>query len=131
LFNAGLQRGNEKKSDYALRMERALYVKKWSPTATPLLSDRKIRNSLIHMDEHLAKALTRANTGWLIDSAIERRDQFTAAEHGLSIGFCRAYVAADDVILHLDHEISMSGLRNEAARVLAEVWGIDAKTGSR
>jgi hypothetical protein len=97
-----------------------------SAVPVQVLSDRKIRNSLVHIDEKLAAALRAPKTGWFIDVAIGRRDQFSAAEHGIDIGFCRTYISSEDKILHLGNEISISDLRNEAVGILATVFGIES-----
>jgi hypothetical protein len=124
LFNDGPKSARENSASYQLRLDRLAYVKRHCANiSTTVLENRKIRNSLVHVDEYLARELAKApNTGWMIDSAIGRRDQFTAPP-GISIGFCRMYIASEDVLLHLGNEISIAALRAEAKGVLSAIWG--------
>jgi hypothetical protein len=123
LFNDGRRREGESTVAYKLRLDRVAYVRqRCSLIATAVLSNRKIRNSLTHIDEQLAKALTKENTGWFIDVAISRRDEFTPLKSGTQIAFCRTYIASEDVILHLGNEISLRSLRQEANDVLMAIW---------
>lgn len=126
LFNDSPKAHKENGATYKLRLERFSYVRrKCEGISTSVLSDRKIRNSLTHVDEHLAKALAQPKTGWIIDSAIGRRDQLTASQHGIEISFCRTYISAEDVLLHLGNEISVKNLRKEAVDVLMAVWNAE------
>lgn len=123
LFNDQSRMTNENSGTYQLRMGRLAYVKaKCQNISTAVLADRKIRNSLTHVDEYLAKKLSRPKTGWSIDSAFGRRDQFTAKQHGIDIAFCRTYISSEDVLIHFDNEISISALRAEAVNVLRAIW---------
>jgi len=122
LFNDSPKGKSESAAEYKCRAERVTYVKAGcAHVLVDVLADRKIRNSLTHIDEHLVKHLSQPNTGWYIDSAIGRRDQFTAP-NGLNIGFCRTYIASEDVLLHLGNEISIKRLRRQAKRVLSAIW---------
>jgi hypothetical protein len=67
--------------------------------------------------------MARPKTGWLVDAAIGRRDQFTAAHHGIKIAFCRTYIASEDVLVHFDNEISLAELRREANEVREAIYG--------
>jgi hypothetical protein len=123
LFNDSHRTTREREDEYQLRMKRVLYVKALcTQIETAILSNKSVRNRLTHIDEHLAREMKRPNTGWIIDSAIARRDQF-AAPDGLATAFCRTYIASEGVIAHLGHDISVAGLRQEANRVLGAVWG--------
>ena len=117
-----IERTKENAAAKALRAERVAYVKLHSRGQNiTVLNNKKVRNSLAHIDEYLASALRRQNTGWFIDVAIARRDQFVAP-NGILIGFCRCYIASEDVLLHLDNEISLSDLRREAVALLLSVF---------
>lgn len=129
LFNGSSQSQNENKYMYNLRMERFEYVKNFcslSSIETPTLSNRQLRNQLVHIDEYLVKAMREPNTGWVIDSAHAYRDQFSAP-NGLKIGFCRCFIASEEIILHLKSEISIPSLWEEASATLAAVFGIPQK----
>jgi hypothetical protein len=118
-----VRRAKENERDYKVRQNRISYVKSHCacfPTAG--LSNRKIRNSLTHIDEYLISAMKKPNTGWFVDCAIIRRDEFIPP-NGLQIGFCRTYISSEDVILHLGNEIVVSTLRQEAQNVLTAIWG--------
>jgi hypothetical protein len=122
LFNSGPKGDRENSGAYRLRLDRTGYVKqRCAQISTSVLANRKIRNSLTHVDEYLARELSRPNTGWIIDSAIARRDQFTPPG-GLQVGFCRTYISSEDVMLHLGNEISLRHLRDEATGVLRAIW---------
>ncbi len=109
---------------YKLRIERAEYVRRYtSGSAFPLLSNRKMRNALVHVDEYLDKALKASNTGWMIDSALAFRDELRPVDN-IKIGFCRSYIASEDVLVHLGQELSVSALRLESIEVLARVFGV-------
>jgi hypothetical protein len=124
LFNDGPKGTRENSTTYKLRLARVDYVKdKCKNTSVSVLPNKKIRNSLTHIDEYLARDLAKPKTGWFIDSAIPRRDQFTADQHGIQTAFCRTYISSEDVILHLDNEISLKSLREEANGVLGAIWG--------
>ena len=89
------------------------------------LRDRSVRNALTHIDERLADILTaEGNVGWFIDVAISARDEW-AAQEGITIGFCRSYIAGEDCILHLGQELNLSLLRHECVEVLAVVFGVE------
>jgi hypothetical protein len=123
LFNDGARGSKESSSAYKLRLSRIAYVQaKCASISTAVLSDRKVRNSLTHIEEYLAKAMKKERTGWFIDAAIWRRDEFSAKEHGIDVAFCRTYIASEDTIIHLGHEISLNALREEADGVLAAIW---------
>jgi hypothetical protein len=122
LFNDSPKSARENRAAYAQRLARVAYVRrKCSRISTALLQDRQIRNSLTHIDEHLAKALSKENTGWFIDCAILDREA-TSNPHGLDVAFCRSYISSENVILHLGHEISLTALRQEASGVLTAIW---------
>lgn len=124
LFNDSKRGKDEEAYLYRLRMERVGYVRRFCrERELSILANRKIRNSLTHIDEHLAKALRRPTTGWFIDAAIAARDQFTAAAHGITVAFCRTYISSEDMIIHLGNEIPLDKLRDEAIFVLAVVFG--------
>jgi hypothetical protein len=108
-----------------LRIERYNYVKRLCDAAniqTTILADKKVRNRLTHIDEHLVKALRKPNTGWLIDCAIAYRDQFTAPS-GVNVEFCRTFIVSEETIVHLDAEINVPRLHAEATSVLSAVFG--------
>jgi hypothetical protein len=122
LFNDAPKTSRENAASYKLRLDRLAYVKqRCAHIPHKVLANRKIRNSLVHVDEYLARELGKPNTGWMIDSAIGTRDQF-AAPPGIEIGFCRMYIASEDMLLHLGNEISIANLRKEAKGVLSTIW---------
>lgn len=126
LFDNSSRSGNETAATYKLRLERFEYIKNICATnsiTTSILSDRKVRNQLIHIDEYLAKNLRKPNTGWFIDVAVDSRDQFKNpnVKH---YGFCRSFIVSEEIILHFDNEISIPKLWQEATAVLAAAFGI-------
>jgi hypothetical protein len=124
LFNDNPKGARENAETYRLRLDRIAYVQaKCAGIAMAVLSDRKIRNSLTHIDEHLPRALSKPNTGWFIDIAATVREPMGPQQHGLAVGFCRTYIASEDIILHLDGEISVSDLKADSQAVLHAVWG--------
>jgi hypothetical protein len=125
LFNNSQKNSKENMEAFNLRLQRFNYVKRFCDTqsiSTSILSNRTVRNQLVHIDEHLVKALSKSNTGWFIDIAIAFRDQFSPPP-GIQMGYCRTFIASEEVILHLDNEISVPKLWDEAAAVLAVVFG--------
>lgn len=131
LFNDGKKGHKESNTAYDLRSERVRIVRDLCAAAgvdPATLKDRGVRNALTHLDEYLADALRRdANVGWAIDMALERRDEF-AASPGIKVGFCRCFIRSEDVLLHLDKQLSVAGLANECCAVLECVFGIAAPT---
>lgn len=122
LFNADPRGSRENAKAYQLRLERLAYVQLHCAGApTAVLSNRKARNALAHIDEYLVRELAKPHTGWMIDSAIARRDQFTAPP-GITTAFCRMYISSEDVLLHLGQEIPLTNLRTEAKAVLSAIW---------
>jgi hypothetical protein len=118
LFNDAPRGQRESSAAYKLRRSRLAYVKqKCGGIQISVLPNRQVRNSLVHIDEYLVRQMARPKTGWLVDSAIGRRDQFTAAHHGIVVAFCRTYIASEDVLVHFDNEISLTELRREANEV--------------
>ncbi len=125
LFNDSEKTSKENTHTYNLRMERFKYVKNFCAAqnvTVNILSDKAVRNRLVHIDEYLAKQLSKPNTGWFIDSAVAFRDQF-AAQNGAELQFCRSFIASEEIILHFDKEISTRKLWEEACAVLAVVFG--------
>lgn len=115
-------RSKENAAARALRSERVNYVKAETAKANiQVLNDRKVRNALVHMDEYLAVALRKPNTGWFIDMAVRSRSEFSPTS-GINVDFCRCYIGAEDVILHLGHEIKLSAVRQEASDILRLVF---------
>ena len=125
MFNNSERGRNESIRTYKARIERYEYVQsfcKFQGLHVSILTSRIVRNQMVHIDEHLEKALRKPNTGWFIDGAIAYRDQFSAPD-GISIQFCRTFIASEEVLLHLGNEIPIRGLWHEATAVLAAVWG--------
>ncbi|MBU6450074.1 MAG: hypothetical protein KGQ26_10695 [Rhodospirillales bacterium] len=126
LFNNSTKTVSENTQAYRLRLERYNYVRKFCENQSidiKILSNRKVRNQLVHIDDHLAKALGKPNTGWFIDVAVAFRDQFVCP-NGLELQFCRSFIVSEEVILHLENEISVRELWDEAWFVLGVVFGI-------
>lgn len=131
LFNKGHKGRQESEIAYTLRLERVEYVQslcsqqRFQPKT---LTNRKVRNSLTHLDERLADILTEnPNVGWFIDSAISKRDEFTPESKEIEVKFCRCYIISENKILHLDQELDIQELRQECKVILAIVFGIDKK----
>jgi hypothetical protein len=124
LFNDSDQRGGrEPVQAFDLRKLRNAYVQaQCGHLGLSILPDKDVRNKLTHMDEYLAVELERPDITWLIDIAIGRRDQFRPVNPRHSLGFCRSYIASEDIILHLGYEISLSGLEREAHMILHAMW---------
>lgn len=124
------KRDNEKSAAaYKLKLERFEYIKNICETnfiPVPILSNRKMRNELIHIDEYLFKNLRKPDTGWFIDVAIDSREQFKNPniKH---YGFCRSFIASEEIIIHFDNEISIPKLWHEATAVLAAAFGTPPK----
>jgi hypothetical protein len=125
MFNNSERGHNENARSYRARIERYGYVHSFCKSQgvnIPILTSRTVRNQMVHIDAYLEKALRKPNAGWLIDGAIAYRDQFSAPD-GISIEFCRAFIASKEIILHLGDEIPIRGLWHEATAVLAVVFG--------
>jgi hypothetical protein len=117
------ERGKEKLTTYNMRRERVKYIAdRCAHLKLNVLRDRKVRNSLAHIDEYIIKHMAVENTGWFIDCAIAKRDEFLPVNRGMNVGFCRAYISYEDNILHFGNEIHLSTLRDEANDVLFAVW---------
>lgn len=126
LFDDSPKRSKENARTHALRMERFEYVRKFCHDAgfkPSVLNDRVMRNTIVHTDEYLERALRSPNTGWLIDTAIISRDAF-APEKKMDVGYCRCFIVSEKTLLHLGAEASAQALREEAAAVLALVFGL-------
>jgi hypothetical protein len=124
LFNDAPRGQRESSAAYKLRLSRLAYVRqKCANIPISVLTNRQIRNSLVHIDEYLVREMAKPKTGWLVDSAIARRDQFTAAQHGIDVAFCRTYISSEDVLIHFDNEISLIELRREANEVREAIYG--------
>ncbi len=127
LFNDNRQGRLETDIAYTLRKERIKYVKDLCDAQNFIsltLTNREVRNSLTHIDERLADILTSdPNIGWFIDIAIPNRNEFSAP-NGITIKFCRSYIANENKILHLDQELDLKNLRQECVVILAIVFGI-------
>jgi hypothetical protein len=129
LFEDGSQGHYESDTAHNLRMERIEYVRAFcsaegiKPT---VLKDREMRNSLTHIDERLADALTEKDgVGWFIDVAVKDRSAFTLPEGVDEVRFCRSYISQEDKILHLGQELDLQKLRWQCVAVLAVVFGVD------
>lgn len=125
LFNGSPRSGSESARAYKLRTERFEYVRDICDSAgisRDILTNRTLRNKLIHMDECIERAMRTPNTGWSIDSALAYRDQFQAP-NGIKVGFCRTFIVAEEVLIHLGHEISIKQLRKEAQNTLSALFG--------
>jgi hypothetical protein len=128
LFNNGNKSRFESDLAYKLRVERIAYVKKLCDEQNfkpETLTDREIRNSLIHIDERLADILTNEKyVGWFIDHVASIRNSFEPIE-GITIKYCRSYIHNENKILHLGNELDLTLLRQECLAILAIVFGID------
>jgi hypothetical protein len=114
---------NEKPKAFAIRKERADYIgKKCTGLALDTLKNKKIRNSITHIDEYLAKELDVEQTGWFIDDVVSNREFLVSGSPTPNIAFCRCYVAGEDKLLNFGNEIVLSDLKNEALQVLHAVW---------
>ena len=126
LFHDGKRGRKESEYAYALRRQRVEYVNFWCSAqgvSTPTLKDRTVRNSLTHIDEHLADALSESNNvGWFVDVAVDTRSQFSSPD-GITAKFVRSYIRQEDLIVNLNKEISLEALRRDCAAVLAVVFG--------
>ncbi|EPR20468.1 hypothetical protein L905_05250 [Agrobacterium sp. TS43] len=123
-------RGNkETKTIYDARIRRHQYIQsRLGGVQFPTLQNRKLRNILTHMEDHLAQELQRPNTAWAIDMAILSEDQFVIEKRpGTLIEYCRTYVARTNTIRHLGYTISLTDLREEASKFLYMVWGMSQK----
>lgn len=127
LFDSSDRGKDESARALKLRRERVEYVGKYCSEAgltITALSDRSMRNRLIHMDEYVEKALRRPNTGWFVDTALQERTTF-GPPHGVSIGYCRCFIASEGTLVHLGREASLANLLNEAVALLAVVFGVE------
>jgi hypothetical protein len=125
LFNGSDRPNDESARAYALRIERYKYVQDicdGNSIQRSLLTSRTLRNQLIHIDSYIEKAMRTPNTGWAIDTAMTHRDQYQAP-NGIKTGFVRTFIASEEVLIHLGHEISIKELRREAENVLNAVFG--------
>jgi hypothetical protein len=125
----GVKRSKENATLTTIRNERISLVKqRCQGLNLRLLPDKKFRNTLIHIDEYLAKALRAHNTGWAVDCVFTDRVSFLATlenPRGVEPAFCRCYAADEDLILHVGYQIHLGSLREEARAVLCAVFGLD------
>jgi hypothetical protein len=125
LFNSSPRASGEGARSYKLRIERFEYVRDICDQAQlsrSILTNRTLRNQLIHIDSYIEKAMRTPYTGWSIDTAMAYRDQYQAP-NGMNVGFCRTFIVSEEKLLHFGHEISIKGLRREAENVLNAVFG--------
>jgi hypothetical protein len=114
----------EKPKVFAVRKERAAYIAaRCKGLSLHTLKNKKVRNSITHIDEYLAKELDVEGTGWFIDEVVSNREFLKAASPTPNVAFCRCYIASEDKLLNFGNEIILSDLKNEALQVLHAVWG--------
>jgi hypothetical protein len=127
MFDDSSKKHRESSANYALRIERFNYAQRHCNEhgAQPnYLFDRKIRNQIVHCDEHIANAFRKnPNKGWFIDIALHDRSNWKTSKD-LSIGFIRSFVAKEQLLIHLDNEIFLPSLHSEVNAVLAAVFGV-------
>jgi hypothetical protein len=122
LFRDGPKGNGESQKAFASRSERAAYVaQKCDGLSLDALKNKKVRNSIAHLDEYLVEELAAESTGWWIDTVQSRRDMFTAPNN-LKVAFCRSYIIGEDKLLNFGNEIVLSDLKREAEQVLAAIW---------
>ena len=125
LFNDNQKGKMESEVAYNLRLERIQYMSEICAKidlSLVILRDRDLRNSLTHIDEHIADILTSSqNAGWFIDVAVKSKKEWVAPE-GISINYIRSYIIEDDVIIHLGKELPVSVLREECVNLLQKVF---------
>lgn len=133
LFKDGVQGSQESALAYKLRQERIQYVKnilRLNDFTPKVLIDKKVRNSLTHIDEKIPKLLSKeSNVGWFVDAAMMNRDEFKP-DKNIKVKFCRSYIHSENKILHLDLELDVGQLVNECLILLRIIYGIDHKLKS-
>lgn len=131
LFKDGDQGSQESELAFKLRQERVKYVKDIldeNGFKPEVLIDKKVRNSLTHIDEKLPKLLSReSNVGWFVDAAMMNRDEFKPAKD-IKVKFCRSYIHSENKILHLDLELDVQKLVEECLILLRIIYGMDYKS---
>jgi hypothetical protein len=117
IFDTGPNRGKELPADGEARRERAAFVRNaCSGIDIGSLTDRRARNLLVHIDEHLLKQ-GRAHKGdWLVDMAISSRALMTTPDGGFA--YCRVYVSDEDKLYHLGSELNLAAVEMAAIKVL-------------
>lgn len=127
MFNNSTKGASETKVAFDHRIFRYEYVRRLCAAEgleTPILANRKMRNQIVHIDEHLRKAMTQPNTGWFIDCALASRDGLAVkSDPNTKTGFCRTFIVEEQVLAHLDSEVSIRDLYKEVAGILAVVFG--------
>ncbi|WP_127785804.1 hypothetical protein [Rhodovarius crocodyli] len=124
LFDNSPKKINENDRAYKLRNERYEYVEsicKGNDLEIVLLKNRSLRNKIVHIDEHVEKELRKPDAGWLIDSAVDNRDEFTAPNE-ISVNFCRGYIVMEEKIIHFGYEMDVRRLKYEASSVISAVF---------
>ena len=119
----------ESKVAHQLRMDRIAYVQALCESQKikiVLLRDRRIRNTLTHIDERLADILTeKKNAKWFIDVTIDPSEWQTVKP--FEDNYCRCYDFINKKILHLGLELDILKLYYECLALLAAVFGFDGK----
>lgn len=130
LFNDNPQGGKKNDPDYvyALRLERVKYVEELlaaENVEVSILKDRDLRNSLTHIDEHLAKALTQdEQTSWWVDVCMDMTEKWEIPG-AKKVQFCRCLDFKTGHIIHLNHDVDIGTLLFECLIVLRVIFGID------
>ena len=127
LFNNAPRGKGESNFIYRLRAERISYVSRYcreNNVKVVILKDKRLRNALTHVDEHLAKEMTKEpNVGWYIDMAIGTPDSMNIPGAISKVKFCRTDIKKRDEIVHLSHKVNVAALRLECEAVLGGVFG--------
>mgnify|MGYP000588910309 CR=1 FL=1 len=127
LFNGQAKKGfKESEIAFELRLERYNYVKNLCEIHSfepEVLNDRRVRNSLTHIDEKMADLLTKeSDVAWFVDHAASIRNSFQMPAEIKSVKFCRTYIHNESKILHLDNELDLDKLRKECLKTLTVVF---------
>jgi len=124
LFSAGQQRNRESPTAYQSRLERTTYVAQRCATLNlSALTSRAVRNQLAHLDEYLADNLSAPDTGWFIDVAVNKRDEW-GHPNVPHIKFCRCYIISEDLLINFSESVKLADLKKEAEDILAALWPV-------
>lgn len=126
MFNKSIKGKHETGLHYKLRVERAEYTERHlGDVALNIFNNKKLRNKLAHVDEAIESAMQQQNTGWFVDVCVGSRDEYgVPTDPKIKIDFCRCYIVSENVVSHLGEDVNLTQLRDEAAIVLARVFGV-------
>jgi len=116
LFDCSERRRSEDKCAYELRKSRAMTIAEFlADIDLSPLSDRRVRNRLIHVDEYMGSCGAMGEGVWLSNISLSHRE---AVKSKLPMHYCRVYIFAEDRLLHLGAEMDVKAAYDAGMTVL-------------